>query len=177
MILVNDRTFGTAFQIDPHGGFLTSASLISGSQQLRLVDNTGGSHAVRVVGVDPALELAEVRADVLGLPIAFGVSGSIKTGDPLVLLASAKVIEPAHCDPGRGDRDHGGQPQYSGRRPSGRRWRPARRTGRHGAWTLYSARGSPAHRRGAVGPPRVARTGRDADAARIASGRPRPTRH
>jgi hypothetical protein len=92
MILVNDRTFGTAFQIDPHGGFLTSASLVSGSQQLRLVDNTGGSHAVRVVGVDPALELAEVRADVLGLPIAFGVSGSIKTGDPLVLLASAKVM-------------------------------------------------------------------------------------
>ena len=92
MILVNDRTFGTTFQIDPQGGFLTSASLVSGSQQLRLVDNTGGSHAVRVVGVDPALGLAEIRADAVGVPLAFGLSGSVKPGDPLVLLASPKVM-------------------------------------------------------------------------------------
>jgi Trypsin-like peptidase domain/IPT/TIG domain len=92
MILVNDATFGTTFQIDPHGGFLTAASLVSGSRQLRLVDNTGGSHAVRVVGLDPVLGLAEIRADVVGLPIAFGVSGSVKPGDPLVLLASPKVM-------------------------------------------------------------------------------------
>src|SRR5260370_21824419 len=62
MTLVNDHTFGTAFLIDQQGDFLTAASLISGSASLRLIDNTGGSHAVRVIGIDASLGLAQVRA-------------------------------------------------------------------------------------------------------------------
>jgi len=92
MALVNDRTFGTAFQVDPNGGFLTAASLVNGSQQLRLVDNTGGSHAVRVIGVDLPLGLAEIRVAADGVPLAFGTSGTIVAGDPLVILASPKVL-------------------------------------------------------------------------------------
>ncbi|MDQ6883717.1 MAG: serine protease [Candidatus Dormibacteraeota bacterium] len=93
MVLVNDRTFGTAFQIDPNGGFLTAASLVSGSRSLRLVDNTGGSHPVRVVGIDVALGLAEIRATATdGTPLAFGMSATVAVGDSLVLLASPKVL-------------------------------------------------------------------------------------
>jgi hypothetical protein len=92
MVLANERTFGTAFQIDPRGRFLTAASLVSGSKQLRLVDNTGGSHLVSVVGVDTTLGLAEVLADGDGLPLALGASGGVKVGDSLVILASAKVV-------------------------------------------------------------------------------------
>src|SRR3982074_2015629 len=55
MTIVNDHTFGTAFLIDTQGDFLTASSLIDGSQSLRLIDNTGGTHAVRVVGVDTSL--------------------------------------------------------------------------------------------------------------------------
>lgn len=91
MILANDRTFGTAFLIDPRGTFITAASLVTGTASLRLIDNTGGSHAVRVIGIDAAIGLAEVQADADGLPLAFGVSGTVKTSDPLVLLASPKV--------------------------------------------------------------------------------------
>src|SRR3982074_1376569 len=55
MTIVNDHTFGTAFLIDTQGDFLTASSLIDGSQSLRLIDNTGGTHAVRVIGVDTSL--------------------------------------------------------------------------------------------------------------------------
>ncbi|HEY8678187.1 MAG TPA: trypsin-like peptidase domain-containing protein [Candidatus Dormibacteraeota bacterium] len=89
--LVDDGTFGTAFQIDPRGDFLTAASLVRGSHALRLVDNTGGSHPVRVIGIDDAIGLAEVRADAGGLAMPFGDSESLQVGDPLLLLASKKV--------------------------------------------------------------------------------------
>ncbi|MEO6796475.1 MAG: serine protease [Candidatus Dormibacter sp.] len=91
MILANDQTFGTAFLIDPRGTFITAASLVNGAPALRLIDNTGGSHAVRVIGIDAAIGLAEVQADTDGLPLAFGMSGTVMVSDPLVLLASPKV--------------------------------------------------------------------------------------
>jgi hypothetical protein len=74
MTLVNDHTFGTAFLIDTQGDFLTAASVVDGSASLRLVDNTGGSHAVRVIGIDASLGPATLQLD-----------------DPVVLLASPKV--------------------------------------------------------------------------------------
>jgi len=92
MVLVNDRSFGTAFQVDAKGSFLTAASLIAGAQRLRLVDNTGGSHPVRILGIDPAAGLAEIQADAGGTALAMGDSATVKVGDPLEILASAKVL-------------------------------------------------------------------------------------
>jgi hypothetical protein len=91
MTIVNDHTFGTAFLIDPQGDFLTAASLVSESESLRLVDNTGGTHQVRVIGVDPALGVAQIRATNDGTPMAFGDPTTLQLDDPLVLLASPKV--------------------------------------------------------------------------------------
>jgi S1-C subfamily serine protease len=91
MTIVNDHTFGTAFLIDPQGDFLTAASLVSGSQSLRLVDNTGGSHPVRVIGIDTVLGLAQIRATNDGTPMPFGDPASLQIDDPVVLLASPKI--------------------------------------------------------------------------------------
>jgi len=91
MTIVNDHTFGTAFLIDTQGDFLTAASLIDGSQSLRLIDNTGGTHSVRVIGVDTALGLAEIRATNDGTPLPFGDPLILQLDDPVVLLASPKV--------------------------------------------------------------------------------------
>jgi S1-C subfamily serine protease len=91
MTIVNDHTFGTAFLIDTQGDFLTASSLIDGSQSLRLIDNTGGTHAVRVVGVDTSLGLAQIRAANDGTPIPFGDPSTLQPADPVVLLASPKV--------------------------------------------------------------------------------------
>ena len=91
MTIVNDHSFGTAFLIDPQGDFLTAASLVSGSQSLRLIDNTGGTHPVRLVGIDSASGLAQIRVTTDGTPIAFGDPTVLQLDDPVVLLASPKV--------------------------------------------------------------------------------------
>lgn len=92
MVLVNDRSFGTAFQVDANGSFLTAASLVAGAHRLRLVDNTGGSHPVRILGIDPAAGVAEIQADAGGVPLILGDSATVKAGDALEILASAKVV-------------------------------------------------------------------------------------
>ena len=91
MTIVNDHTFATAFLIDAQGDFLTAASAINGSASLRLIDNTGGSHAVRLIGIDATLGLAEVRANNDGTPLPFGDPATLQLDDPVVLLASPKV--------------------------------------------------------------------------------------
>jgi len=92
MTMVNDHTFATAFLIDPQGDFLTAASVVNGSASLRLVDNTGGSHPVRLIGIDADLGIAIVRAGNDGTPLAFGDPAAQQADDPVVLLASPKVV-------------------------------------------------------------------------------------
>lgn len=92
MTIVNDHSFATAFLIDPQGDFLTAASVVNGSASLRLVDNTGGSHAVRLIGIDADLGIALVRASNDGTPLAFGNPTALQVDDPVVLLASPKVV-------------------------------------------------------------------------------------
>jgi len=92
MTVVNDQSFATAFLLDPQGDFLTAASVVNGSASLRLVDNTGGSHAVRLIGIDSGLGIAMVRATNDGTPLAFGDPATLQADDPVVLLASPKVV-------------------------------------------------------------------------------------
>src|ERR1700687_2370683 len=92
MTIVNDHTFATAFLIDTQGDFLTAASVVSGSARLRLVDNTGGSHLVRLIGIDADLGIAVVRTSNDGTPLAFGDPATLQKDDPVVLLASPKVV-------------------------------------------------------------------------------------
>lgn len=92
MTIVNDRSFATAFLIDPQGDFLTASSVVDGSASLRLVDNTGGSHSVRLIGIDADLGIALVRAGNDGTPLAFGDPTALQVDDPVVLLASPKVV-------------------------------------------------------------------------------------
>ena len=92
MTIVNDHTFATAFLIDPQGDFLTAASVVNGSASLRLVDNTGGSHSVRLIGIDTDLGIAIVRASNDGTPLAVGDPAVLQADDPVVLLASPKVV-------------------------------------------------------------------------------------
>src|SRR5207244_10930678 len=91
MTIVNSHTFGTAFLIDTQGNFLTAASLVDGSPRLRLIDNTGGTHPVRVIGIDATLGLAEIRGANDGTPLPFGDAAVLQPAAPAVLLASPKV--------------------------------------------------------------------------------------
>jgi len=99
MTIANDRTFGTAFLIDTEGDFLTASSLVDGSTGLRLIDNSGGSRAVRLMGTDASSGIAMVRAVADGTPLALGNTAAVMVGDPLVLLASPKIANLAPSAP------------------------------------------------------------------------------
>ncbi|HYM49360.1 MAG TPA: trypsin-like peptidase domain-containing protein [Candidatus Limnocylindrales bacterium] len=81
---------GTAFAIDARGDLLTSATLTSGATAMRVIDASGGSHPVALVGTDPALDLAEVRTSLAGVPLPTGDPATLQVNDPLALLASPK---------------------------------------------------------------------------------------
>ena len=91
MTIVNDHTYGTAFLIDAKGDFVTAASLVSGSQSLRLVDTTGGMHAVLFVGIDSGLQIAMIRVVADGTPMGFGDATTLRLQQPVALLANAKI--------------------------------------------------------------------------------------
>lgn len=82
--------FGTAFQLDTKGHLMTAAHLVQATRALRLIDNTGGSHAVGLVGIDPTSDLAEVRSDVAGVPLVFADTTRLHEGDSVAVLASPK---------------------------------------------------------------------------------------
>jgi hypothetical protein len=57
----------------------------------RVVDNTGGMHAVTVIGIDPAHGVALVRSAVVSaVPLPFGSTAALQVHDPVSVLASPK---------------------------------------------------------------------------------------
>jgi Trypsin-like peptidase domain/IPT/TIG domain len=93
IVVLNDAglTFGTAVAVDSKGDLLTSAQLLGTARAARVIDNTGGMHAVTVIGIDPARGIALVRsAAVSVVPLALGSTGALKLDDPVAVLASPK---------------------------------------------------------------------------------------
>ena len=91
MTIVNSHAFGTAFLIDTQGDFLTAASLVGGGESLRLVDNSGSMHTVRLIGIDPALGIAQIRVITEGRPMPFGNPAVLLRNDPVVVLANPRI--------------------------------------------------------------------------------------
>jgi hypothetical protein len=91
MTLVNTHAFGSAFLLDTRGNFLTAASLVTGGESLRLVDNSGGMHTVGLVGVDAALGIAQIRVSTEGRPMSLGDPATLQPGDPVVVLANPRI--------------------------------------------------------------------------------------
>jgi hypothetical protein len=100
MTLANERSFGTAFLVDGSGDFVTASSVIDGAAALRLIDNTGGTHQVRLLGIDRTLGVAMVRASTDGSALAVADSSTTSVKDPIVLLASPKVQNLSSSSPG-----------------------------------------------------------------------------
>jgi Trypsin-like peptidase domain/IPT/TIG domain len=91
MTLVNSHTFGSAFLLDSQGNFLTTASLVTGGESLRLVDNSGGMHTVSLVGVDADLGIAQVRVNADGRAMPVGNPATLQRDDPVVVLANPRI--------------------------------------------------------------------------------------
>jgi hypothetical protein len=85
----NSTRFGMAFQADSSGDLLTSSDLVAGARAMRVVDNTGGSRAVRFLGADPVSGYAAVRSQTGAKPLSLG-GPALTRGTPLEVLASPK---------------------------------------------------------------------------------------
>ena len=83
------RGNGSGVIIRADGYVLTNNHVVAGAQTIRVTFNDGTSEDGRVVGTDPASDLAVVRVGKTGLPAAtLGVSANVKVGDQVLAVGS-----------------------------------------------------------------------------------------
>lgn len=80
---------GSGFVFRPDGLILTNWHVVSGAQQLTVAFNDGRQFIGRVVASDQGNDLAVVKVDATGLPVAdLGTSSDLKTGQLVVAIGS-----------------------------------------------------------------------------------------
>jgi len=85
------RPLGTGFVIDKAGHILTTSDLIAGVGGVSVGFSGGDQVNARIVGVDPATDIAvlQVDADSSALtPLALGDSDQVEVGDPVVAIGN-----------------------------------------------------------------------------------------
>jgi len=85
------RPLGTGFVIDKAGHILTTSDLIAGVGGVQVGFSGGDQVSARVVGVDPATDIAvlQVNAHSRALtPLALGDSDQVEVGDPVVAIGN-----------------------------------------------------------------------------------------
>jgi len=84
----NDRSQqgqGTGFVVDGKGILLTNHHVIDGAEDIRVILQDGRSLAAKVLGSDPATDIAVLKVEALGLaPLPLGDSSLIRVGDWVV---------------------------------------------------------------------------------------------
>jgi S1-C subfamily serine protease len=94
---VDGMTAGSGFLIDDEGRIVTAAHLVRGAGDVE-VEIGGRRLPARVLGVDPACDIAvlQVDADVVPLhPLPLGDSDRVQVGDPALALGSAPGLAPS----------------------------------------------------------------------------------
>jgi S1-C subfamily serine protease len=85
------RPLGTGFVIDKAGHILTTSDLIAGAGGVRVGFSGGDQVNARVVGVDPATDIAVLQVDSHSsalTPLALGDSDQVEVGDPVVAIGN-----------------------------------------------------------------------------------------
>ncbi len=80
---------GSGVIIAPDGYILTNDHVVHGSHHLSVTLTDGATLPATIVGVDPATDLAVIRADGSGLPYAtLGNSGSLRVGQLIIAIGN-----------------------------------------------------------------------------------------
>ena len=80
---------GTGFMIDRKGDIVTNDHVVAGGHSIRVLTTGGGSYPARVVGADPATDVAVIRISAPAStlhPLSFGDSSALVVGDGVVAI-------------------------------------------------------------------------------------------
>ena len=85
---------GTGFVIAPDGVIVTNNHVIDGAQRITVVFGDGEEREARILGRDPSSDLAVLKVDASGLPVAvLGDSDRLRVGDDVVAIGNALALE------------------------------------------------------------------------------------
>lgn len=80
---------GSGLIITPDGFILTNDHVVDGASDLSVIMNDGAGYNARVIGTDPATDLAVVRISQSGLPAAIlGDSASLRVGQLAIAIGN-----------------------------------------------------------------------------------------
>jgi TPR repeat protein len=79
---------GSGFFVTPDGYFVTSRQVAAEAEPVLLRDRDGGTFAARIVAVDPAADLALLKAEGVFPAIALAPSAALEVGDRVFMVKS-----------------------------------------------------------------------------------------
>jgi S1-C subfamily serine protease len=88
------QSAGTGFVISADGFAVTNAHVVESAQQVKTAFNDGRSVDARVVGRDPSADVAVLKLNGTGLPVAcLADSNKVQVGDDVVAIGNALALE------------------------------------------------------------------------------------
>jgi len=81
---------GSGVIVTEEGHVLTNHHVIQGTPRIRLTMHDGSIHSARVIGTDPAVDIAVLKIDSKGpfIPLKFGESSKIEVGNTVFAIGS-----------------------------------------------------------------------------------------
>ena len=87
---------GSGIVLDRDGHVLTNFHVVEGAREIQVMLHDGASHAARVVGIDPATDVAVLRVDAPGEglhPVSFGSSADLRVGQRVFAIGNPFGLE------------------------------------------------------------------------------------
>jgi S1-C subfamily serine protease len=87
---------GSGIVLDRQGHVLTNFHVIEGAREIQAVLYDGSAHAARVVGIDPATDVAVLQLDApeaILQPVTFGTSNDLRVGQRVFAIGNPFGLE------------------------------------------------------------------------------------
>jgi S1-C subfamily serine protease len=96
LVEVPSEGAGSGIVLDGQGHVLTNFHVVDGAREIQVMLHDGSSHAARVVGVDPATDVAVIRIDAPPeslQPATFGASHDLRVGQRVFAIGNPFGLE------------------------------------------------------------------------------------
>jgi S1-C subfamily serine protease len=96
LVEVPSEGAGSGIVLDGQGHILTNYHVVEGAREIQVMLHDGSSHAARVVGIDPATDVAVIRVDAPPeslQPAAFGTSHDLRVGQRVFAIGNPFGLE------------------------------------------------------------------------------------